>query len=434
MFDLLKKGYALIRSDGIIVTFWKGYKYILFPMFTLLVTRTVDLTLGRRKDILLFGGSTYGRGNSKYVFEWVCANRPDLSPVWITSDPEVYSNLQEQDLPVCKKYSIAGAYFLGRAKIGLISNSFRDIAPSKRALPDSLLILFLDHGSPVKFGEKAKSKSGRQKRERIDYQIKLSEFHIKKRVKYPKANEPTYITTGFPRNDVLFESDQDLSSLEVRIPEGSTTILYAPTKRRADRWNHPVELFPFDDFELTRLFDFLNKNDIYLLINLHPTSMEQLSSSNLQKWSEPLQKKIKQLSRSDRVLLTSNDTFVQANELMASSDILITDYSSMYHDYLLLDRPIMFFPYDYDEFDQKLGFSYEYYDNLPGPDIESFEEFIHYTRQLLKNEDPHSKDRRELQEKMHAHIDNRSTERVVNVIDAIRNDKSVSSVDDVTAI
>lgn len=47
---------------------------------------------------------------------------------------------------------------------------------------------------------------------------------------------------------------------------------------------------------------------------------------------------------------------------MAQCDLLITDYSSIYLDYLLLDRPIVFFAYDlehYVERDRALYFTYE---------------------------------------------------------------------------
>lgn len=434
MLNLIQKGLKNIQSDGIVKTSQKASHRLLLPRLLSATHEITDLKLERRNDLLLFGGSEYGRGNSKYVFEWICNNYPKFSPIWVTDNDRVYSELKSKDLPVCKYLSPKHVYYLHRAGVGLISNSLRDIVPSADALPDSMVIFFLDHGSPVKFGQVMKSESGKRKRNNIDYWITLSKFHTTHRIQYPEANQPTYLTTGFPRNDVLFESSQDLLSSSFRLAEGYTTMLYAPTKRKSSRWGQPVQLFPFDDFDHNRLFSFLRDHNIQLLINLHPTSMQQLSNPNLQEWSKSLRNRLRRLTSCSHIQLTSEETIVRANELMSISDILITDYSSMYHDYLLLDRPILFFPYDYNEFRRNLGFSYNYYKHLPGPDIRSFEEFLSYSRKILDEEDPHRYDRKRLQRRMHANIDSNSTKRVVESIKAVCRGDPVNTVDGVTAI
>jgi len=53
--------------------------------------------------------------------------------------------------------------------------------------------------------------------------------------------------------------------------------------------------------------------------------------------------------------------------LLKKSDVLITDYSSVYMDYLLLDRPIIFFPYDYNDYVERLGrIQFDYMEFVPG--------------------------------------------------------------------
>ena len=58
--------------------------------------------------------------------------------------------------------------------------------------------------------------------------------------------------------------------------------------------------------------------------------------------------------------------------LLKYTDILITDYSSIYFDFLLLNRPILFFDYDYDEYSSNMnGFVYDYQETAPGPKVTS---------------------------------------------------------------
>jgi CDP-glycerol glycerophosphotransferase len=57
-------------------------------------------------------------------------------------------------------------------------------------------------------------------------------------------------------------------------------------------------------------------------------------------------------------------------------DALITDYSSIYFDYLLLDRPIIFLPYDYEQYSRDTGFTVPYDDFTPGHKPSTMKEFM----------------------------------------------------------
>ncbi len=58
---------------------------------------------------------------------------------------------------------------------------------------------------------------------------------------------------------------------------------------------------------------------------------------------------------------------LEGNELLAAADVCITDYSSVMFDYALLDRPMIFFAYDRDSYDQWRGCYYDYCTLVPGP-------------------------------------------------------------------
>jgi CDP-glycerol glycerophosphotransferase len=76
------------------------------------------------------------------------------------------------------------------------------------------------------------------------------------------------------------------------------------------------------------------------------------------------------------------------NELYVISDILITDYSSVFFDYANLKRPIMFYMYDFDEYKNNMRDFYIDIDELPGPIAKTQNELI----EAIKNVETYQKD------------------------------------------
>lgn len=433
MIDLLRSGLRSMHTNGIKETFMNGYKYVFLPNIFKFLLCPIGSKLGVESDVILFGthnGRSYGSVNTKYVFEHLVKHRDDLNPIWITNNSEIYNELNSKGLPVEMSSSITGAYLLTQAELGVITHGLGDIAVDKSMVPERLPLLYLNHGVPVKFGQKMEMSEGEyKKRELIDYQICCSEFHGSiAGDRFPNMDQK-FLVTGFPRNDVLFDSTMGLDNLYNEIGEDPTTILYAPTKRRKQRWKKPTQLFPFDDFDIDELDTFLNDMGIILLVNLHPNDMRQLRDPDMKEWNQSLKRRLELLRSCNRIKLTSNSEFIETHRLLSTSDILITDYSALYHDFLLLDRPMMFFPYDYEEFKDQVGFNYDYFENLPGPEIKTFEEFQKHVCQLADGDDPYMNERRKLRNKLHNQTDSNSTERVVRGIDDIINDRPVVSVD-----
>jgi len=81
-------------------------------------------------------------------------------------------------------------------------------------------------------------------------------------------------------------------------------------------------------------------------------------------------------------------------QLLGRSQGLITDYSSVWTDYLTMDRPIGFYCPDLDEYEATRGLNVEHYaDLIPGPLLESVTDFEQFLRDCL-DESPASRDRR----------------------------------------
>lgn len=124
-----------------------------------------------------------------------------------------------------------------------------------------------------------------------------------------------------------------------------------------------------EDFE--RLNRELKSNGTVLVIKLHPA--EDTSFMQLNRYSNIL-------FLSDADLKKKRIT---SYALLADSDALLTDYSSVYYGYLLLDRPIGLVVEDLEAYGQRNGFAYgEYKDFVKGFSIQNMEQFLSFIREL----------------------------------------------------
>jgi len=154
-------------------------------------------------------------------------------------------------------------------------------------------------------------------------------------------------TTGYPRNDIISKPSLYARYLvfEQNIIDSISTektILYAPTFRDTNRFNREAPI------EWGRLNALLKKNDATFLIKLHRHDYSMA---------------IKEDYSNIRVLDNESDMY----PLFSKVDLLITDYSSIFFDFLLTDKPVLFYPYDKDDYLTKDRSMYDEYDTVtPG--------------------------------------------------------------------
>jgi CDP-glycerol glycerophosphotransferase len=169
------------------------------------------------------------------------------------------------------------------------------------------------------------------------------------------------LEVGYPRNDILMSPDRDRLREVVRTRLGigaeARVILYAPTFRddQSDGGRFKFNL-PFD---LERLQQRLGPDTVVLL------RMHVLVSNRLTIPAEYEQ----------NVLDVS--AYPEIQELYLASDAVITDYSSVFFDFALLRRPIVFYAYDLEKYrDQLRGFYLDYLRDLPGPIVTTEDELL----------------------------------------------------------
>lgn len=158
-----------------------------------------------------------------------------------------------------------------------------------------------------------------------------------------------FIALGFPRNDVFFVNNSDfrakICGILGFIPQN--IIVYAPTHRDYEQHctnqDKKRSIFGWvNSDELLSLENFLEETNSIIIAKIHPRQERDVISD----------------SSNRRIVFMSNLASINANLqlILSISDLLITDYSSTFYDYLLLDRPIVHYCYDYDEMSANRGF------------------------------------------------------------------------------
>lgn len=224
-----------------------------------------------------------------------------------------------------------------------------------------------------------------------------------------------YRITGMPRNDFLFSADglKNLLSLSGGIFSGRKIILYAPTFRfnqfenRNEGGKTWTNVFGFESFDWKRFLTFLDSNNCTLILKLHPAEEEYI----INQWPEVSQNLF--LLKDEHLEAAGIDLY----EILNAVDILLTDYSSIYFDFLLLDRPEIFIPADLEQYTQKRGFLLEPYDFwTPGPKADTQDSLEAAIVNSLSRKSYFAIERQTIRDLVHCFKDGKSSERVWDLI------------------
>jgi CDP-glycerol glycerophosphotransferase (TagB/SpsB family) len=379
--------------------------------------------LPKKSQLVLFGamkGSYYG-DNSKHLYEWTLAHKPELKAIWLTSNKEIFRRLKADGKPVLLQFSFRAVRMLAQAKVAAFTNSLRDLAIDSAFVPNSLQLIALRHGRSVKrirfarLNHKISQEETlirKREGELIKYAISTSDFISNLQEQCLLIGRNKHVVTGYPRNDTLFNPPEDIKIEWKNLMDDNQAervILYAPT------WRHGREstkFFPFSDFDKLALIDFLESTNSLLLLRPH---VNDLQYPELKKFLTSL------VESSDKLMMATHKEWHDVNSMLPFIDVLICDYSALYHDFLLLDKPILLIPYDLNEFEKHNGFLYDYTTNAPGPIINSFKQFIEHSQNIVDGIDNFEVQRNLLCDKIHAFKDDKSCARVSDLISLILN-------------
>lgn len=348
--------------------FTRLYK-ILFSLLLLLLS----LFIKRNKKMLAFGswdGQLY-LDNSRYLFEYVIENYKDFVCIWVGS-PKIEALLPKSpNVIFVKKNSLRSMRYLLRCKFMFCTQMHNEDLCSYNVFRKAT-ITYLHHGMPIKKwgadsaeGHKDFTPRGVKKLvKRIDasyisydYFTVSSKSHALSSVSsldYRGCTLEKCLPFGTPRNDFLIRNKNNAFYIgELKKQYASTlhfngdkkVIMYLPTYRR--KGDGQFSFFNIKEEEMLLLESLLDKYGFILIEKSHYAARRG------------------QIDDSKSPLLIQSPLNVNIQEMLLFTDVLISDYSGAFLDFLLLDRPVIHFIYDY-----------EYYSNIDSGLYYSLDEFV----------------------------------------------------------
>jgi CDP-glycerol glycerophosphotransferase len=259
--------------------------------------------------------------------------------------------------------SIRGVYLLARSKIIILGYSLASLCSYGNHITTRHKIIQLWHGIPLKRIGKLFPGEQFWDTETSKYAATICSAPLDQ-IFMTDAFSPTpnVWITGLPRNDLISKPElrlpidyQNLLVLLRKRISGRKFILYAPTWRESNSG-----LYPFSEQELDILNNFLRQENAVMGIRAHANRRpsDDLRGDELY-----------------RTIFFINE-FPDVNAILRIVDVLITDYSSIYIDFLLTGRPILNFTYDIDSYVNERGFLYELDDAMPNTPFRTFDEFL----------------------------------------------------------
>ncbi len=370
-----------MKSDRI-----AGFSFVLqWLLYALLKRLTGSWT--RDESVWVFGarGGDAFVDNAKYLFLHVANERPGVRPVWLSKNRRVVRELRQSGYEAYYCYSVRGLLVNLRAGVVVLTQGYRDVAMPCCAGAKTVLLW---HGVPLKtiswdaqFPDE--SAPVRMANERVADEfdgvvvpddnladVFESGLHV---------NRDRMIRTGYPRIDAL-ASDVPGSDIGAdgaarerirRLAENHPVFVYLPTFRGGDEGS------PTEQLDCRALGEFLEAEDAYFVVKTHPRD----------RFDPPNHSRIVRLPGECDIY-----------PILRYADVLVTDYSSVYFDFLALDRPVVFYAYDRDEYEETRGFYFDYDEIAAGSVASTFAELLDALARALED-DPDATARRAVRQR-----------------------------------
>lgn len=385
----------------------EGIKY--WGQLLLLPVYGFSFLFPRNKNIWLFG-STFGKrfaDNPRYFFLYCSQHRKEfgIRPIWISHEKEIVEFIGRNGYEAYYYHSLKGIWYALRGGVYFFDNYSKDINfwQSGRALKFNMW-----HGIPLKkiqadnvFDKVRHPKNGwdafksfprRLSDEKSSHYV-LTTSEFMKPIFESAFRTQKVSTVGYPRIDGFAFHDiqnlytgteqQALEKIQKLSAQNSNVkiLYYMPTFRDSE-----TEFF--DVMNLEGFNQFLKENHFVFCTKLHPKS-----------------KLRQQFQAIDGGNIINIDADTDPYVFIPVSDMLITDYSSIYFDYLFTDKPIVFFDYDLETYlkdSREMYFDYEEY--TPGIKARNQKELEQAILDMVNGFDGYRESRKTLQRKIYDRV------------------------------
>ncbi|MFC7392989.1 CDP-glycerol glycerophosphotransferase family protein [Scopulibacillus cellulosilyticus] len=365
--------------------------------------------------------------DSPYAIFKYLLNNPEFSDykhIWSVQDFSSLENVISkyngmENVSFVKRNSVAYLKHLATSKYLINNSTFQSFFIPK----EDQVYINTWHGTPLKSmgfdipGNPAHSQNVVRNFLSTDYLISPNEHTTSMFVDSYKLKGiygGTIIEEGYPRIDMTLNTDpaafkSDLKGLGLSIDHHKQTILYAPTWKGTN-----VSRVKNDMFQIIADMKYLSSqvgNTYNLLIKVHPfLYAEAIKFDELKGILVP--------------------DYIDTNELLSVVDILVTDYSSIFFDFLVTNKPILFYMWDADDYSEQRGY-YLSNDELPGPILYNINELASAIDHADEITQQFKGNYLEAKERFTKYEDGKVTERVVNYI--FKGKKDLNTINNLNA-
>ncbi len=341
-----------------------------------------------KDDKKMFFYSNLGfRDNVKALYDYVVSEgyNKSFNIVVATDEFEPYRKNAPQNVKFVSLKK--GIFHFLSSKYAFYSFGKYPIMPKK-----DQKVVNLWHGMPLKRIGRLEAGQEREKQNYFSHVIATSPFFAEVMKRAFGARDEQVIITSQPRCDDLFK--------QTKTPECfskfSKAIFWLPTFSSSTRLNQNDnvsynEINPYNVDFLERVNETLKEQNALLVIKPHPMDdavLPKRAYSNLFYVTDS----------------SISEMGYNLYSLLSHCDALVTDFSSIYFDFLMLDRPIAFAGLDFEDYCKNRGFVVEDARSLmPGESLESAEEFIKFILSVLSGEDNYKEQRKKVSALVNCH-------------------------------
>jgi len=341
--------------------------------------------------------------NTKRVFDYLIDKKLNkkYKIIWLINNKEIIKNIKIFNVKfILNTNKLRKYYYIMHAKY--LINCNLEIPK----LNQKTISINLWHGTILKRLENLQLINS----DNIDYCLCPSEFYLEIYEKQLHVPKEKLIIMNNPRNDYLFSKRDVLKDFFDK--DYSKYIMWMPTFRKTSE-NRVDSNYNFsmgipiiqNENDINMLNETLKANNIILVIKPH--FVQDLSVFKVKEFSN-----IKIIYSEDLIKQR-----IELYEFLGQFDALITDYSSVYLDFLITNKPIAFTVDDILNYSENKGFIFEnLIDYMPGMKISNIEEMKMFINNLKNDIDEYKDDRIKLCKLVNTYKDDKNAERVVKFL------------------
>lgn len=366
-----------------------------FDNFLIRTAYLINKVIPKKNNQVFFYSSPDYSDNARAVYEEMVRQGLDkrYSIVWAVKDLQKYKNILPNVILV-KHRTVRNLWHFCRSKFIFRTHSLW----GNKYVSGKQKMCIAWHGMPLK---KLVQPDGSVVKTTCDILTSTAPFFDNELASSMGLEVSVCKHVGLPRNDELFNAGEELA---IRYPSFKKRIIWMPTFRNAKGFENGVDseigIPCVTRVQLSHLNEILSSLNYLLILKLHPWCSEKISN----------------IEFSNIINLKDSDIVgdVPLYRLIGQTDALITDYSSIYIDYLLIDKPICFAYDDLEEYRNTRGFAFEPVEEyMPGQAVTDYEQLISWLKNLEK-EDLYEKERDRLRKLFYKYPDNNSSARLLD--------------------